>query len=43
MASKRHGVKPREWAKHLRKYGKKVFWKQTRAAGRKEATRGQAD
>lgn len=38
MASKKHGTRPAEWAKHLRPYGRKVFWKTHRQQGRREAT-----
>jgi len=30
---------PPEWAKHLRKFGKKIFWASERQAGKKEIKR----
>ncbi len=37
MASKKKGLLTTsgEWAKHLRKWGKKMFWKGERKAGKK--------
>jgi len=29
-------IKPKEWAKHLRKFGKRVFWSAHRKAEQKE-------
>lgn len=37
MASKRDGVKTREWAKHLRKWGKRQQQKLSRSHGKKQA------
>ena len=39
MATKRKGVltASSEWAKHLRKRGKRAFWKSERKAGQKTA------
>lgn len=34
--SKKTGVKPIEWAKHLRKFGKKYFWSRVRTKQRSE-------
>jgi len=30
MASKKYGITPVEWAKHLKPYGKRLFWKKHR-------------
>jgi hypothetical protein len=35
--SKRLTVSTGEWAKHLRPFGKREFWKKERAAGKKAA------
>jgi hypothetical protein len=37
MATKKKGTKTtsKEWAKHLRKWGKRAFWKAERKAGKK--------
>lgn len=37
MASKRNGVKTREWAKHLKPEGKRAHNKDVRRAGQDEA------
>lgn len=43
MASMKKGILSvtREWAQHLRKYGRRVFWKGERAAEKKEIKRQQ--
>lgn len=38
MSTKRKGllIVSKEWAKHLRKFGKKMFWRRHRKAEKKE-------
>ena len=45
MASVKKGVlvASKEWAKHLRPYGRKAFWHQNRQAERKLAAREVSD
>jgi len=38
MASKRNGVKPQEWAKHLRPVGKRIHNKKVRKELKKDLT-----
>lgn len=40
MASKKHGVKPKEWAQHLRPKGKRCYNKAVRKHGKQEAKNG---
>jgi hypothetical protein len=41
MSTKKKGLLTTsgEWAKHLRKWGKRVFWKKERKAAKKELTK----
>jgi hypothetical protein len=38
MATKKKGLRTTsgEWAKHLRRFGKKTFWRKERKVGRRE-------
>jgi len=43
MASKKKGLltASKEWARHLRRFGKRVFWKSERRAAAKDAKKAQ--